>query len=274
MSQASATKIPVAVAGASGRMGRMLIESILEAKDFQLVGALDQAGSPALGRDAADFLGKQTGVIITSDLAQGLQSARFLIDFTQPTGTATHLAHCRSNQVNLVIGTTGIDQAGKDAIRAAAKDIGIVFAPNMAVGVNVTFKLAEIAARYLSEGYDIDVLEMHHNKKVDAPSGTALGLGEAVAKSLGRDLKEHGVFVRHGHTGPRKPTDIGFATLRGGDVIGDHTVFYAGNGERIEITHRASSRQGYASGSLRACRFLAARGPGLFDMQDVLGLKD
>jgi 4-hydroxy-tetrahydrodipicolinate reductase len=266
--------IPVAVAGASGRMGRMLIETILSSPDCQLVGALDRPESPALGKDAGEFLGRPTGVLITDSLSEGLKSARCLIDFTQPEGTAHHLAHCVQEGIRMVIGTTGIGEEGKQAIRMAGKKIGIVFSPNMAIGVNVTMKLVEIAARYLHEGYDIDVLEMHHNRKVDAPSGTALGLGEAVARALGRDLKSDGVFVRHGHTGARKPHDIGFATLRGGDVVGDHTVFFAGSGERIEITHRASNRNGYATGSLRACRFLANKGAGVFDMQDVLGLKD
>ena len=273
MSTINNSPLAVAVAGASGRMGRMLIETIGQTSDTALVGAIDIATSPAIGRDAGEFLGRQTGVSIESDLTLGLARARYLIDFTQPAGTLNHLNYCRTHGINMVIGTTGFDDAGKLAIRAAGKDIGIVFAPNMGVGVNVTMKLVQIAARYLNEGYDIEVLEMHHRQKVDAPSGTALGLGEAVARALDRDLKENGVFTRHGHTGARKDKDIGFATLRGGDVVGDHTVFFSGIGERVEITHRATSRNGYAMGSMRACRFLASHGPGCYDMQDVLGLR-
>jgi 4-hydroxy-tetrahydrodipicolinate reductase len=269
----SPEKLAIAITGASGRMGRMLTEVILDAEDLQLAGALDMPGSPLLGRDPGELLGRATAVKVQSDLALGLSSARFLIDFTQPAGTLKHLAYCRDHGINMVIGTTGFDDVGKAAIRAAGKDIGVVFAPNMSVGVNVTLKLLEVAAQYLNEGYDIEVLEMHHKHKVDAPSGTALGMGEAIAKVLDRSLKDDGVFQRHGHTGARRANDIGFATLRGGDVVGDHTVFFAGTGERIEITHRSSSRMGYAAGSLRACRFLAKQGPGTYDMQDVLGLK-
>jgi 4-hydroxy-tetrahydrodipicolinate reductase len=273
MSTPPSLPLHIAVAGASGRMGRMLIETVSQATDATLVGALDLASTPAVGRDAGEFLGRVTGVKIQSSLAEGLAKARYLIDFTQPAGTLQHLAFCREHGINMVIGTTGFDEAGKSAIRAAGKDIGIVFAPNMGVGVNVTMKLVEIASRFLNEGYDIEVLEMHHRHKVDAPSGTALGLGEAVARGLEVGLAGKAVYTRHGHTGARKEGDIGFATLRGGDVVGDHTVFFAGTGERLEITHRATSRNGYAVGSLRACRFLAGRGPGCYDMQDVLGLR-
>ncbi len=274
MSAPTPSRLAIAVAGASGRMGRMLVETITETVDANLVGALDLASSPAIGRDAGEFLGRVTGVKIKSALSEGLTGSQFLIDFTQPAGTLKHLEYCREHGVNMVIGTTGFDDAGKAAIRAAGKDIGIVFAPNMGVGVNVTMKLVEIASRFLNEGYDIEVLEMHHKHKVDAPSGTALGLGEAIARGLDVSLAGKGVFSRHGHTGARKQGDVGFATLRGGDVVGDHTVYFAGTGERIEITHRATSRNGYAVGALRACRFLAGRGPGCYDMQDVLGLRD
>jgi 4-hydroxy-tetrahydrodipicolinate reductase len=273
MSTKTPSRLAIAVAGASGRMGRMLIETVSDSADANLVGALDLPSSPAIGRDAGEFLGRVSGVKIQSDLAKGLASAQFLIDFTQPAGTLQHLHYCREHGINMVIGTTGFDDAGKSAIRAAGKDIGIVFAPNMGVGVNVTMKLVEIASRFLNEGYDIEVLEMHHKHKVDAPSGTALGLGEAIARGLEVNLSGKGVYTRHGHTGARKQGDIGFATLRGGDVVGDHTVYFAGTGERIEITHRATSRNGYAVGALRACRFLAGRGSGCYDMQDVLGLR-
>ena len=263
----------IAVAGASGRMGRMLVEAVLDAPDAQLSGALDIAGSPALGRDAGDFLGRDTGVRITDSLAEALAGADVLIDFTRPEGTLRHLEACVARGVRMVIGTTGFDEDGKAAIARAAQRIGVVFAPNMSVGVNVTFKLLETAARILAEGYDIEIIEAHHRHKVDAPSGTALRMGEVVAQALGRDLKEVAVYGREGVTGERDPSTIGFATVRGGDIVGDHTVLFAGIGERIEITHRSASRVTYAHGSLRACRFLAGRQAGLFDMQDVLGLR-
>jgi len=264
--------LKIAVAGASGRMGRMLIEAIAAAPDLQLCGALDVHNSPALGQDAAAFTGKPAGVQITSDLTQGLAQADCLIDFTRPEGTLKHLAYCAEHGVKMIIGTTGFDEAGKAAIAAAAQKIGIVFSPNMSVGVNVTMKLLELAAKSFSEGYDIEIIEAHHRHKVDAPSGTALKMGEVIAEAIGRDLHEVGVFAREGVTGERDPSTIGFSTIRGGDIVGDHTVLFAGIGERIEITHKSSSRVTYANGSLRAARFLQSRGNGLFDMNDVLGL--
>ena len=263
----------VAVAGASGRMGHMLIEAIQSADDCVLAGALDIAGNPFLGTDAAAFLGQPSGVAVTADLAQGLQPAQVLIDFTRPEATMVHLAACRRHGVALVIGTTGFSEAQKAEIAAAAQDIAIVMAPNMSVGVNVTFKLLEMAAKALSTGYDIEIIEAHHRHKVDAPSGTALKMGEVIADALGRDLKDCAVYERHGHTGERDPSTIGFAAIRGGDIVGDHTVLFAGTGERIEISHKASSRAGYAQGSLRAVRFLAGTKSGLFDMFDVLKLR-
>lgn len=263
----------IAIAGASGRMGQMLIETVMNAADAELVGALDVAHSPALGRDAAEFMGKKSGVQITADLTQGLAHADFLIDFTRPEGTLKHLEACIAQDTKLIIGTTGFDAAGQAAIRAAAEKIAIVFAPNMSVGVNAVFKLLDMAARILNQGYDIEIVEMHHRHKVDAPSGTALGMGHVIANALGRDLQECAVYGREGVTGERDPATIGFATLRGGDVVGDHTVMFAGIGERIEITHKSSSRMTYAHGSLRAARFLNTKSTGLFDMQDVLGLK-
>ena len=263
----------IAVAGASGRMGRMLIEAVLDAPDAELAGALDVAGAPAIGRDAGDFLGRDTGVRVTDSLDEALAGAGFLIDFTRPEGTLHHLQACAARGVRMVIGTTGFDDAGKAAIGAAAQRIGIVFAPNMSVGVNVTLKLLEMAAKILDRGYDIEIIEAHHRHKVDAPSGTALKMGEVIAEALGRDLKQVAVYGREGVTGERDPSTIGFATVRGGDIVGDHTALFAGIGERIEITHRSSSRVTYAHGSLRACRFLAQRGAGLYDMQDVLGLR-
>jgi 4-hydroxy-tetrahydrodipicolinate reductase len=263
----------IAVAGASGRMGRMLIEAIRNAPDAQLAGALDVPGAPGLGTDAAAFLGHDSGVKIASDFAVALADAEYLIDFTRPEGTLAHLEYCAAHGIRMIIGTTGFDAAGKAAIAAAAEKTAIVFAPNMSVGVNVTMKLLELAAKNFSEGYDIEIIEAHHRHKVDAPSGTALQMGEVVAKALGRDLNDVGVFAREGVTGPRDPSSIGFATIRGGDIVGDHTVLFAGIGERIEISHKSSSRASYASGSLRAARFLAERERGLFDMQDVLGLR-
>jgi 4-hydroxy-tetrahydrodipicolinate reductase len=263
----------IAVAGASGRMGRMLIEAIVADADAQLAGALDIAGSPAIGTDAGAFLGKPAGVAIESELSKGLAEARFLIDFTRPEGTLKHLDYCAQHGIKMIIGTTGFDAAGKAAIESAAKQTAIVFAPNMSVGVNVTMKLLELAAKSFSHGYDIEIIEAHHRQKVDAPSGTALKMGEVIADALGRDLKEVGVFAREGVTGERDPSSIGFATIRGGDIVGDHTVLFAGIGERIEITHKSSSRVTYAHGSLRAARFLQQKDHGLFDMQDVLGLR-
>ncbi len=266
-------KIKLAVAGASGRMGKMLIEAAIASSDFELVGALDQANSPAIGRDAGEGLGKQTGVLVQSDLALGLAQAECLIDFTQPGGTLKHLEACASRGVKMVIGTTGFDPAGKDKITEAAQHTSIVFAPNTSIGVNATFKILEVAAKILSEGYDVEVIEAHHHHKIDAPSGTALRMGEVVAKALGHELSEVAEHGREGHTGARKPQNIGFHAIRGGDLVGDHTVMFIGLGERIEITHRSSSRANYAQGALRACRFLMAQNKGLFDMQDVLGLK-
>jgi 4-hydroxy-tetrahydrodipicolinate reductase len=267
------TQRQVAVAGASGRMGHMLIEAIRAAPDCRLAGALDVAASPAIGNDAAAFLGHASGVPVSSDLRAGLANAQVLIDFTRPEGTLAHLKACRELGVQLVIGTTGFTDAQKAEIADAARDIAIVMAPNMSVGVNVTLKLLEMAAKALSTGYDIEIVEAHHRHKVDAPSGTALKMGEVIAGALGRDLKDCAVYAREGVTGERDPSSIGFATIRGGDIVGDHTVLFAGTGERIEITHKSASRATYAQGSLRAVRFLAGRKSGLFDMFDVLGLR-
>ncbi len=271
-SLSSLPTLPIAVAGASGRMGRMLLEAILASGDAQVAGALDVPGSPALGSDATAFLGRDSGVLVTSDLQQGLQNAQYLIDFTRPEGTLAHLAVCRQLDVKMVIGTTGFTEEQKAQIAEAAQDIAIVMAPNMSVGVNVTLKLLDMAARALSTGYDIEVIEAHHRHKVDAPSGTALKMGEVIASALGRDLKDCAVYAREGVTGERDPSSIGFATIRGGDIVGDHTVLFAGTGERIEITHKSASRDTYAQGSMRAVRFLAQQKTGLFDMFDVLGL--
>lgn len=261
----------LAIAGASGKMGQMLIEAALAQPDLQVAVALDRPDSPMLGRDCAETLGRTTGVRVGADLA-AVAAADVLIDFTRPEATLKHVEACVAAGVRMVIGTTGFEEAGKRAIRAAAERIAIVFAPNMSVGVNATFKLVEVATRMLNEGYDIEIIEAHHRHKVDAPSGTALKMGEIVAGALGRPLAELAVYAREGHTGERRPGSIGFAAIRGGDIIGDHTVMFAGAGERIEITHRSASRQSYANGSLRAARFVAEKPKGLFDMFDVLGL--
>ena len=251
----------------------MLIEAVKATDDCELSGALDVIGSPAIGSDAMAFLGHVSGISITGDLVVGLTNAHTLIDFTRPEGTLAHLRVCRDLGVNVVIGTTGFTDAQKAMIADFARDIAIVMAPNMSVGVNVTLKLLDMAARSLATGYDIEIIEAHHRHKVDAPSGTALKMGEVIANALGRDLKDCAVYAREGVTGERDPSSIGFATIRGGDIVGDHTVLFAGTGERIEITHKSSSRVTYAQGSLRAARFLAGQKSGLFDMFDVLNLK-
>lgn len=266
-------KVRIAVAGASGRMGRTLIETIAQAEDMVLAAALDQPGSAYLGRDAGELVGASCGVAVSDDIDAALALADCLIDFTRPEGTLAHLEVCRRRGVHLVIGTTGFTTEGKLAVQEAARDIPIVFAPNMAVGVNLVFRLIDVAARALNEGYDVEIIESHHRHKVDAPSGTALRMGEVVAEALGRDLAECAVYGRQGHTGERSAATIGFSTVRGGDIVGDHTVLFAGTGERIEITHKAASRAPYATGALRAARFMRGRARGLFDMQDVLGLR-
>jgi 4-hydroxy-tetrahydrodipicolinate reductase len=262
----------IAIAGCSGRMGRMLIEAVVNTPDCLLHGALDRPDSPTLGQDASAFLGQASGVLVTADLHQALSGADVLIDFTRPEGTLAHLAVCRELGVKVVIGTTGFDAQQKALIGEHAGHIGIMMAPNMSVGVNVVLRLLDMAARSLNEGYDIEIIEAHHRHKVDAPSGTALQMGEVVAAALGRDLKTCAVYGREGVTGARDPSTIGFATVRGGDIVGDHTVLFAGTGERIEISHKASSRNTFALGSLRAARFLAGRPAGLYDMGDVLGM--
>ena len=241
--------IKVAVMGASGRMGKMLIEAVEAADDCTLHVTLDKG----------------------ANVRAGLAGADVMIDFTRPEATLAHLAVCAELGVKAVIGTTGFDEAQKAQIATFAERTAIVFAPNMSVGVNVVLKLLDMAARAMNEGFDIEIVEAHHRNKVDAPSGTALQMGQVVADALGRDLKACAVYGREGVTGVRDPSTIGFATVRGGDIIGDHTVLFAGTGERIEISHKASSRAIYAQGSLRAARFLAGKATGLFGMNDVLG---
>ncbi len=267
------SKIKIAIAGSGGRMGRALLESVAQADDLVLHAALEHGTSPLLGKDAGELFGAPCGVRISADADAALQGADVLIDFTRPEGTLHHLDICRRLAVNMVIGTTGFNAQQKAQLGAAAQQIGIVFAPNMSVGVNLVFKLLETASRVLAHGYDIEVIEAHHRHKVDSPSGTALGMGEVVARTLGRDLAQCAVYGREGVTGERDPSTIGFATVRGGDIVGDHTVLFAGTGERVEITHKASSRATFALGALRAARYLKSNPAGLYDMQDVLGLK-
>ncbi len=266
-------KIKIAIAGSGGRMGRALLEAVEVADDLVLHAALEHGRSALLGRDAGELFGAPCGVNISANVESALQGADVLIDFTRPEGTLNHIDICHRLGVNMVIGTTGFSPTQKLQLAAAAEQVGIVVAPNMSVGVNLVLKLLETAAQVLAQGYDIEIIEAHHRHKVDAPSGTALGMGEVLARTLGRDLAECAVYGRDGVTGERDPSTIGFATVRGGDIVGDHTVLFAGIGERIEITHKASSRATFALGALRAARYLQANPAGLYDMQDVLGLK-
>jgi 4-hydroxy-tetrahydrodipicolinate reductase len=272
--QAGSTKVRIAIAGAGGRMGQALIEATLDDPQFVLAGALDVPGSDAIGSDAGARQGRRSGVDVQSDVAAAVQQADVLIDFTRASGTLAHLDACVRSGTGMVIGTTGFDDAGKTAIAEAARSIPIVFAANMSVGVNVLAKLVRDAASLLGPAFDIEIVEMHHRHKVDAPSGTALMLGEAAAEGAGVALRDHAVYAREGVTGPRPARAIGFATLRGGDVVGEHTVVFAGRGERIELTHRATSRRNFAAGALRAAAFVAKRRrngeTGLFGMADVL----
>ncbi len=268
--------VRVAIAGASGRMGQALVEAALANEDVALAAALDVAQSPLAGRDAGERIGQRTGVVVGSDVDAALAASDVLVDFTRPDGTLAFAAACARRGKGLVAGTTGLSAAQKAELAAHARAVPIVFAPNMSVGVNVVVRLVELAAQRLGPGYDIEIVEMHHRHKVDAPSGTALRLGEAAAAATGTTLAASGVYAREGVTGERRPGTIGFATLRGGDVVGEHTVIFATAGERVEITHKASSRQTFAAGALRAARFVAQRlaegRPGLYDMADVLGL--
>lgn len=253
-------------------MGHALLEGVFADDALKLHAALDRADSPSIGRDAGESMGKPAGVKITSDL-KAIEGADVLIDFTRPEASLQYLDACEAAGVKMVIGTTGFTAEQKALIQKASQGIAIVFAPNMSVGVTLLTTLVEAAARVLREGYDIEIIEAHHRHKVDAPSGTALRLGEAAAEGAGRDFDKVAVYAREGITGERKPESIGFATVRGGDVVGDHTVLFAGVGERIELTHKASSRATFALGALRAAKYLRDKKAGLYDMQDVLGLK-
>jgi 4-hydroxy-tetrahydrodipicolinate reductase len=255
-------------------MGRQIIEAIQAQEGLRLGAALDRPGSSLVGVDVGELAGVgKIGVLLSDDITAVADDFDVMIDFTLPEVTVANVAACRALGKKMVIGTTGLDEAQKHQLKEAASEIAIVFAPNMSVGVNLCIKLLELAASVLGDEVDIEIIEAHHRHKIDAPSGTALAMGEAVARTLGRDLKQCAVYGREGRTGERERQTIGFETIRAGDIVGDHTVLFAGIGERIEITHKASSRMTFAKGAVRAAAWLAAHPKGLFDMQDVLGLK-
>ncbi len=263
----------VVIAGAGGRMGRTLIEGVLKDKTLSLASAFDVPTSGLIGKDAGELVGAACGVKIGADAQVAIAAGDVIIDFTRPEATMAHLGLCVAAGVRMVIGTTGFTDAQKQQIADASKKIGIVMAPNFAIGVNVTFKLAEVAAKSLGDAFDVEIIEAHHRHKVDAPSGTALRLGEVVAGALGRNLSEVALHGREGITGERDRQSIAFHAIRGGDIVGEHTVIFAGEGERVEVTVRSQSRMTYALGALRSCQYLAGRANGLYDMQDVLGLR-
>lgn len=263
----------VAIVGAGGRMGRQLIQAVSTTCDIQLGAAIERASSSLIGADAGELAGiGRNGITIVGDLQLVVNDFDVLIDFTRPEGTLAHLAFCQAHRKSMIIGTTGFDDAGKAAITQAAQTIGIVFAANFSVGVNLVLKLLEKAAQVMGEETDIEIVEAHHRHKVDAPSGTALAMGEVIANTLGRDLKTCAVYGREGVTGERDPKTIGFATIRAGDIVGEHTAMFVDIGERVEITHKASSRMTFANGAVRAARWLSQQPAGLYDMKDVLGL--
>lgn len=264
----------VAVAGACGRMGKTLVEAVHLHPELTLGAATSLPGDPALGQDVGILCGLPAQQVrLSSDLAAELEHFDVLIDFTSPEATVAHAALCAKHGKKLIVGTTGLNDEQKAALAKAAESTAIVFAPNMSIGVNLCFKLLELAAQVIGEDCDIEIVEAHHRHKKDAPSGTALGMGEVIARSLGRDLKEVAVYGREGQTGERDSKTIGFATIRAGDIIGDHTVIFASPGERVEISHKASSRMNFAAGAVRAAVWLRERQQGLFSMQDVLGLR-
>ncbi len=264
----------VAVVGAAGRMGRNLIQAVHQHPELELTAATERPDSEMIGLDAGELAGVgRLNVPISHSLTKVVDQFDVVIDFTRPDATMIHLDICREHGRKMVIGTTGLSDEQKARIDQAAKDIAIVFAPNMSIGVNLCFKLLELAARVMGDDADIEIIEAHHRHKVDAPSGTALRMGEVVAETLGRDLKEVAVYGREGHTGPRDRRTIGFETIRAGDVVGEHSVWFATEGERVEIVHKASSRMTFANGAARACAWLAGQDKGHFDMQDVLGLR-
>ncbi|NQW34716.1 MAG: 4-hydroxy-tetrahydrodipicolinate reductase [Methylophilales bacterium] len=266
--------ISIIIVGATGKMGQTLIQEIFSDKDLILSAAVDVPSGPLIGQDAGSLLGLKTGVLISESLTNDHAKNDILIDFTRPEASLGYLNYCLKNNIKYVLGTTGFNESEKATIEAAGKKIAICFAPNMSVGVNLLIALVESAAKVLHKEFDIEIIEAHHRQKVDAPSGTALRLGEVVAKAAGLTLKENGVFHREGIMPLRKNTDIGFSTIRGGDIVGDHTVLFAGDGERIELTHKASSRKTFAKGAIRAAKFINDKTSGLFDILDVLNLKN
>ena len=266
--------IPIVVAGAAGRMGRMLVQAVSAETAMSVAAGVERADSPFVGADAGAVAGiGEIGVTIDDSLDRALAAADVCIDFTLPEPTVEHAEACRSKRRAMVIGTTGLSPEQLAILGDAARDIPIVHAPNMSIGVNLCFKLLDVAARALGESVDVEIIEAHHRNKVDAPSGTAVRMGEIVAAALDRNLSEHAVYGREGHTGVRDRKTIGFETIRAGDIVGEHTVLFAGDGERIELTHRAASRANFAAGAVRAARWIVHRSPGLYDMQDVLGLR-
>lgn len=267
--------IRMAIVGAGGRMGRQLIQAVSDAGGVVLGAALERSGSSLVGTDAGELAGVGTaGIKVHDNLDSVVNDFDILIDFTRPEGTLAHLEFCQKHHKGMIIGTTGFDDAGKAAIKQASEVIPVVFAANFSVGVNVVLKLLEKAAKVMGDYTDIEIVEAHHRHKVDAPSGTALAMGEVIADALGRDLKDCAVYAREGHTGERDPKSIGFATLRAGDIVGEHTAMFADIGERVEITHKASSRMTFAKGAVRAGKWLSLHKSGLYDMRDVLGLDD
>ena len=266
--------VRIGICGAAGRMGKTIIEACHETRGVKVTAAIEQKGSPALGRDAGDVAGVGgLGVAIGDDIARVAGTFDVLIDFTSASSVPDNVKKCRKTGKNMVIGTTGLSAAQKKIITGAARDIAIVFAPNMSIGVNLCFRLLEMAARVVGADSDIEIIEAHHREKKDAPSGTSLRMGEIIARTLGRDLQKCAVYGRQGVTGARDKKTIGFETIRAGDIVGEHTVMFAAPGERVEISHKASSRKTFATGAVRAAQWLAGRQQGLYDMQDVLGLK-
>lgn len=269
------SQIRIAIAGSGGRMGRQLIQAVQQAQGVVLGAALERPGSSLVGTDAGELAGVgAVGVTVSDNLEKVVNDFDILIDFTRPEGTLAHLAFCVAHGKAMVIGTTGFDDAGKAAIQAAAADIAIVFAANFSVGVNLVLMLLEKTAKVMGDYADIEIIEAHHRHKVDAPSGTALAMGEAIADAMHWDLNAHAVYAREGHTGERAPQTIGFATVRAGDIVGEHTAMFADVGERVEITHKATSRMTFAKGAVRAASWLKSHESGLYDMRDVLNLAD
>ena len=267
--------IRIAIVGAPGRMGRQLIQAIQQADGVALGAALARPGSSLIGSDAGELAGAgHLGVAVSDSLEAVVDHFDILIDFTRPEATLAYLDFCCRHQKGMVIGTTGFDDAGKAAITQAAQQIGIVFAANFSVGVNLMLKLLEKTAKVMGDYADIEIVEAHHRHKVDAPSGTALAMGEAIADAMNWQLSDHAVYAREGHTGERAAQSIGFATMRAGDIVGEHTAMFADIGERLEITHKASSRMTFAKGAVKAACWVKDKEIGLYDMRDVLGLDD